>query len=285
MVFSRSFLRARSPDGTPYAGSRILAGTALLLFVAACAGPTDGIDYVERPPEAIYTLALDALEAGDQTEAAALFDEVERQHPYSQWATRAQVMAAFAHYQAEEYDQAIVTLERFIRLNPGNDQIAYAYYLLALSYYDRISDVERDQRMTELARNSLEEVVRRFPETDYARDARLKLDLTLDQLAGKDMEIGRWYLRQGHYQAAIGRFQRVVDEYETTTHVPEALHRLVESYLSLGLRSEAERVAAVLGYNYPGSDWYQDSYAVLVDPQWRVDQPRGIIGQAIDQIL
>ena len=194
-------------------------------------------------------------------------------------------MAAFAHYQAEEYDQAIVTLERFIRLNPGNDQIAYAYYLLALSYYDRISDVERDQRMTELARNSLEEVVRRFPETDYARDARLKLDLTLDQLAGKDMEIGRWYLRQGHYQAAIGRFQRVVDEYETTTHVPEALHRLVESYLSLGLRSEAERVAAVLGYNYPGSDWYQDSYAVLVDPQWRVDQPRGIIGQAIDQIL
>lgn len=263
----------------------VTVGAVLSLLVSACAGPNDGIDYVERPPEVIYNLALDALEAGDETEAAALFDEVERQHPYSQWATRSQVMAAFAHYQAEQFDQAIVTLERFIRLNPGNDQIAYAYYLLALSYYDRISDVERDQRMTELARNSLEEVVRRFPETDYARDARLKLDLTLDQLAGKDMEIGRWYLRQGHHQAAIGRFQRVVDEYETTTHVPEALHRLVESYLSLGLRGEAERVAAVLGYNYPGSDWYQDSYALLVDPEWRVDQPRGIIGQAIDQIL
>lgn len=271
-------MRISRPTSAPILGpsrrrgpARWVVSAIACLALAACGGNSAEEAYVERPPEEIYNLALDALEGGNETQAAGLFDEVERQHPYSQWATRAQLMAAFAHYEAQDYDDAIVTLERFIRLNPGNDQIAYAYYLLALCYYDRISDVERDQRMTELAQSSLQDVVRRFPDTEYARDATLKLDLTLDQLAGKDMEIGRWYLRQGHYQAAIGRFQRVVDEFETTTHVPEALHRLVESYVSLGLRGEAERIAAVLGYNYPGSDWYQDSYAVLVDPSWRVN--------------
>lgn len=237
-----------------------LAGVAL----AACAD-TDEPEYVERPPEELFNQAHDELTDGSRAEAARLFAEVERQHPYSSWATRSQVLSAFAHYEAGEYDETVNALDRFIRLHPGSDLVPYAYYLRALAFYDRISDVQRDQRMTELAQGALQQVVRRYPGTPYARDAQLKLDLTLDQLAGKDMTIGRWYLRQGHVNAAIKRFQSVVDRFETTTHVPEALHRLTEAYLSLGLVDEARRTAAVLGHNYPGSDWYQDSYALLVD--------------------
>jgi outer membrane protein assembly factor BamD len=235
------------------------------LALAACAGDDDTIEYVERPAETIYTEAADALDGEDYEEAAQLFDEVERQHPYSRWATRAQLMSAYAYYQDLEYDEAIIALDRFIRLHPGSDDIAYAYYLRALCYYERISDVERDQEMTELAMGALSEVVRRFPDTAYARDARLKFDLTQDQLAGREMTIGRYYLRREHYQAAINRFRTVVDQYQTTTHVPEALHRLAEAYMALGLMEEAQAAAAVLGHNYPGSEWYVDSYALLVD--------------------
>ncbi len=238
---------------------------AAALIAAGCASGDDGIEYVERPAEEIYSTALDSLEAGDFGDAAAQFDEVERQHPYSQWATRSQLMAAFAHYQELNYDEAVIALDRFIRLHPGNEQIDYAYYLKALCYYERISDVARDQRMTELAMQSLEEVVRRFPDTEYARDAGLKLDLTRDQLAGKEMSIGRYYLDRAHYNAAINRFRRVVDNFQTTSHVPEALHRLTEAYLGLGLLGEAQMTAAVLGHNFPGSDWYEDSYDLLVD--------------------
>ncbi len=243
-------------------------GQAVLLVLAACSS-NDELPYVERPAEQIYTEASTALEADDYDLAAQLFDEVERQHPYSAWATRAQLMAAYAHYENLEYDEAIIALDRFIRIHPGSDFAAYAYYLRSLSYYERISDVERDQAMTERAMAALEEVARRFPGTDYARDARLKLDLTRDQLAGREMSIGRWYLRQGEYNAAINRFRTVLEDYQTTTHVPEALHRLTESYLALGLQDQAERTAAVLGHNYPGSEWYLDSYALLVDPNVR----------------
>ncbi len=221
--------------------------------------------YVERPPEELYTEAHDAIEGGRYSRAADLFDEVERQHPYSQWATRAQLMAAYAHYEELDYDEAVIALDRFIQLHPGHQDVDYAYYLTALSYYERISDVKRDQEMTVLALEALDEVIRRFPDTEYARDAQLKRDLTLDQLAGKEMSIGRWYLGQGHYNAAINRFRAVVDNYQTTTHVPEALHRLTEAYLSLGLTQEAQQNAAVLGHNYPGSDWYEDSYALLAE--------------------
>ncbi|HET8729179.1 MAG TPA: outer membrane protein assembly factor BamD, partial [Alphaproteobacteria bacterium] len=217
--------------------------------------------------------------------AADLFEEVERQHPYSQWATRAQLMAAYSLYEALEYDEAIIALDRFIQLHPGNEDIAYAYYLKALSYYERISDVERDQEMTELAMNALSEVVQRFPGTDYARDAALKLDLTHDQLAGKEMAIGRWYLRQGHYNAAINRFKTVIDSYQTTTHVPEALHRLTEAYLALGLPEQARRTAAVLGYNYPGNEWYVDSYALLVDEGVRPEEDRSLFDRTIGAIF
>jgi outer membrane protein assembly factor BamD len=160
---------------------------------------------------------------------------------------------------------AIGTLDRFIQLHPAHRDVAYAYYLRALCYYEQIADIQRDQRGTEQAANALQEVVNRFPDSSYARDARLKIDLCRDHLAGKEMEIGRWYEKQHLYEAAIGRFQRVVDDYQTTNHVPEALHRLTEIYLLLGLRDQARKTASVLGYNYPGSEWYVDSYSNLYD--------------------
>ncbi len=234
---------------------------ALALALAACAAPPD--DYVERPVEDIYNTAMNSLLAANFVEAAKKFDEVERQHPYSVWATKAQLMAAFANYQNSRYDEAIIALDRFIQLHPGNRDVAYAYYLKALCYYEQISDIARDPKMTELSLRALNEVVRRFPESTYARDARLKLDLTTDHLAGKEMDIGRYYLKRTEYVAAINRFRRVVENYQTTAHVPEALHRLTEAYLALGLVDDARQSAAVLGYNYPGSEWYADSYALL----------------------
>jgi len=240
---------------------RLGLALAAALLLAACSTPKE--EYVEQPVEALYNKAMDLLGAGAYGPTAKAFDEVERQHPYSVWATKAQLMAAYANYQANIYDEAILAAKRFIDLHPGNRDIAYAYYLVALSYYEQISDVGRDQKMTELALQSLEEVVRRFPNTDYARDAKLKIDLTRDHLAGKEMEIGRFYLKRGEYIAAINRFRTVVERYQTTTHVPEALLRLTEAYLALGVTEEAQTAAAVLGYNYPGSDWYLDAYALL----------------------
>ena len=233
-----------------------------LVLMAACSS-SDEEGYVERPVDDIYNEATDALEAGSYKQAAALFDEVERQHPYSQWATRAQLMAAYSHYQANAYDDALVALDRFIQLHPSHQDTPYAYYLKGLSYYEQISDVARDQEMTQLAMKTLRELVARFPQSRYASDARIKIDLTRDHLAGKDMEIGRYYLRQRHYLAAINRFKAVVERYQTTMHVPEALHRLAESYRALGLDDEARKAAAVLGYNFPGSKWYTDSYGMI----------------------
>jgi len=219
--------------------------------------------YIERPVEDIYNIAMDYLLDEAYEEAARAFEEVERQHPYSVWSTKAQVMAAYAFYMDNDYDSAIIAAERFISLHPGNDEASYALYLVGLSYYEQISDVGRDQGMTELALSSFEAVIRRFPGSPYAKDARLKLGLARDHLAGKEMEIGRTYQGLELYVAAINRFRRVVERYQTTSHVPEALHRLAESYLALGLIGEAESAAAVLGHNYGGSDWYEASYQLL----------------------
>jgi outer membrane protein assembly factor BamD len=240
---------------------RALCG-ALLLALGAC-GSDKEEEYVERPVEELYNEGLDALHAGENDDAATLFDEVERQHPYSTWATRAQLMAAYSHYREARYDDALNAIDRFLSLHPGHQSAPYAYYLRALCYYEQIADVTRDQKNTELALAALGEVVRRYPESPYGRDAQLKIDLTHDHLAGKDMEIGRFYLKRGEYQAAINRFRRVVERYQTTTHVPEALHRLTEAYLALGIVDEAQTAAAVLGHNYPGSEWYADSYLLL----------------------
>ncbi len=234
-------------------------------FLAACSSDDVVEDYQEEAVQVLYNRALVQLNNEDYLLAARSFDEVERQHPYSVWSTKAQLMSAFAYYQSNKYDQAILAADRFIELHPGNKDVPYAYYLTAISYYEQITGVGRDQKVTRQALEALQKVVRRFPNTEYARDARLKIDLTRDHLAGKEMEIGRYYLNSKQYVAAINRFRQVIERYQTTTHVPEALHRLTESYLALGVTDEAQNAAAVLGYNFPGSEWYQDSYALLDD--------------------
>ncbi len=249
------------------------ASLLALSLLGACVDYSEQA-YVERPVADLYNSAMDRLQLGDFRDASAMFDEVERQHPYSTWATKAQLMAAYSLYQNDDYDQALVALERFIQLHPSHRDIAYAHYLKALSYYEQISDVSRDQLMTKLAMESLKEVIARFPDSKYARDAMLKLDLTKDHMAGKEMEVGRYYLNQGHYLAAINRFKTVVDKYQTTSHVPEALHRLTESYYALGIDDEARKSTAVLGHNFPGSEWYIDAYETVEEKQFRpVDKP------------
>jgi outer membrane protein assembly factor BamD len=243
---------------------------ALLLALAACGGSKDDeakTDPNASPPpvEALYNNGLDALNAKRYSAAVGQFSQVEQNYPYSSWAVNAQLMSAFVYYQENKYTDALNQLDRFIQLHPVHRDIAYAYYLRALCYYEQIVDIQRDQHGTEQAMNALREVVTRFPDTPYARDAQLKIDLCVDHLAGKEMEIGRYYQGQHLYTAAIGRFQRVVDDFQTTNHVPEALARLVEVYLALGLKDQARRTAAVLGYNYPGSRWYQQTYNQLAD--------------------
>jgi len=240
------------------------AAVAAALLLSGCGlFGSDEEEYVERPPEELYNTGLGFMQEREFNKAAKAFDEVDRQHPYSPWATKAQLMAGYAHYLQDEYDDAIIAFDRFIELHPGNEDVAYAYYMKSLSYYEQIVDVGRDQKNTQLAFDALSEVVNRFPGTNYARDAALKLDLARDHLAGKEMEVGRFYLERKQYLAAINRFRNVVERYQTTTHTPEALLRLTECYLALGIKDEAQAAAAVLGYNYPGSDWYADSYALL----------------------
>lgn len=241
------------------------AGLALCtsLGLAGCGSSDDNVNYVEQPVEVLYNRALDELGAQEYKAAAKGFEEVDRQHPYSVWATKAQIMAAFAYYQSNKYDEAVIALDRFIQLHPGHRDIPYAYYLKALCYYEQISDVGRDQRMTQQALEALAEVVKRFPKSPYARNSRLKVELAIDHLAGKEMTVGRFYQQAQQYVGAINRYRVVIERYQTTTHVPEALHRLVECYLSLGVKSEAKEAAAVLGFNFPGSDWYQDSYYLM----------------------
>ncbi len=244
---------------------------ALVLTACQNARRSDQIAYVERPVEQLYQRATDELDKRDFADAIVMFNEVERQHPYSEWARRSSLMSAFASYESRRYDDAITTSQRYLSLNPAGQGAPYAYYLIAASYFDQIMDVGRDQKTTELTRLALVDVVRRYPDTDYARDATIKLDMVYDQLAGKEMAIGRWYLRRNQHLSAVNRFRTVIKDYDTTSHAPEALHRLVETYLSLGLKQEALAAGSVLGYNYPESNWYRDTYRLLgaegLDPE------------------
>lgn len=253
--------------GNPVARVRSMiavAAVAIVFVVGGCSSDNE-LEYVERPVNELYNDAMNNMETGQYKQAAKLFDEVERQHPYSQWAVRAQLNTGYAYYRANEYDDAVAALDRFIDQQPAHPDLDYAYYLRGLCYYERISTIDRDQEMTELARRSFEELIARYPASKYSQDARIKLDLTIDHLAGKEMDIGRFYMRQKNYLSAINRFKTVVDRYQTTTHVPEALLRLTEAYTTIGLDEEARKTAAVLGYNYPNSDWYADAYALVGD--------------------
>jgi outer membrane protein assembly factor BamD len=245
----------------------LLVFAFLLPLLAGCGGTKDEevADKTVAPVEELYNNGMDALNARRFAAAGDQFNAVEQNYPYSTWAVNAQLMQGYSPYLQNKYTEATGTLDRFIQLHPAHRDIAYAYYLRALCYYEQIADIQREQKGTEQAMNALQEVVNRFPDSAYARDARLKVDLCRDHLAGKEMEVGRWYENQHLYEAAIGRFQRVVDDYQTTNHVPEALHRLTEIYMILGLKDQAQKTAAVLGYNYPGSSWYEDSYNNLVD--------------------
>ncbi len=246
---------------------RRLARAAVLLapLLAGCAGSSTEHAKSGPPPavEELYNNGMDALMANRYATAVDQFNSVEENYPYSEWASRAQLMLGYTQYLQNHYDQAILTIDRYIQLHPAGGNVAYAYYLRALSYYEQIEDVQRDQKNTIDAMTALKDVADRFPGTPYARDARLKMDLCRDHLAGKEMAIGRWYENQHLYAAAMNRFQRVVQDFQTTNHTPEALERLVEVYLRLGLRTQAERTAAVLGYNYPGNGWYEDAYGNL----------------------
>ncbi len=263
----------------------LLVTVPLALVMVGCSSDKD-VKVVDQPVEVLYNRAAAAMDAGQYKESMTYFEEVVRQHPYSEWSTRAELMAAYAAYQAQRYDEAVIGLDRFMELHPGNKDIDYALYLKALCYYDQISDVARDQLMTEEALKNFDALVRRFPESRYARDATLKRDLTLDHLAGKEMEIGRYYLNRGETNAAVNRFRKVIGDYQTTTHVPEALHRLVEAYLTFGLKDQALRVAAVLGHNYPGSKWYENSFT-LMDPEQRrqLQDKRGWVDRTVDSLL
>ncbi|MBR7620520.1 outer membrane protein assembly factor BamD [Phenylobacterium sp. 20VBR1] len=248
-------------------GRPALVACMVALALAGCAGKPKRpkLAYEERPVELLYATGADRLDRGLWNQAVDYFQEVERQHPYSEWSRRAILMTAYAHYQANNYAEAIGDADRFISLYPGNPAATYAHYLKAICYFEQIVDVGRDQAATGQALDNLREVVQRYPKTEYAADARLKIDMVNDQLAGKEMTIGRWYLRQGDTIAALGRFRTVIDRYQTTSHSPEALYRLVEAYLTLGLADEAKRNGAVLGFNYPGDPWYADAYALLTD--------------------
>lgn len=263
---------------------------AALLGLAACSlTPKEEDIVIEGSVEDLYNRATDLLEAENYKEAARFYNEVDRQHPYSTWASRAQLMAAYAYYKEREYETAATALNRFIRLHPSHRDVAYAYYLKALSSFEQVRDVKRDQTPSEEALKSFDEVVKRFPDSRYAQDARNKIVLVQDHLAGHEMDVGRWYQRRGQYLAAVNRYKFVIDKYQTSRQVPEALHRMTESYTALGLTDEARRVAAVLGHNYPSSEWYFDTYELVekkpVQRPVAAPDPRNFVRRAVDWLF
>ena len=254
----------------------VLALATLAASLGACSdfnlfGPKDGFG-PDEPADRLYNEGLYLLNNKHNTkEAAKKFEEVDRQHPYSEWARKSLIMSSFAYYQGGDYDELVNAAKRYITLHPGSPDAAYAEYLIAASYFDQIPDITRDQGPTEKALNGLKEVIRKYPNSEYAVSARQKIDVARDQLAGKEMQIGRYYLDKKDYTAAINRFKIVVTQYQTTRHVEEALERLTEAYMALGIVGEAQTAAAVLGHNFPDSDWYKHAYALVksggVEPQ------------------
>ena len=245
-------------------GAGVTGALLLAVLVAGCGTGSREPPLENFTAEQIFQRGEFELEANPRSDdAARYFGEVERLYPYSEWAKRALIMQAFAYHTRRDYENSRLTAQRFLDFYPADEDAAYAQYLLALSYYDQIDDVGRDQGLTFQALQGMRTVIETYPDSDYARSAILKFDLAFDHLAGKEMEIGRYYLKRGHYAAAINRFRVVVEQFQTTTHTPEALHRLVEAYVALGLKNEAQTAGAILGYNFKSNPFYQDSFALL----------------------
>ena len=265
----------------PFSAAAILA-----VALSACSGGDSAEDLaaqIEQPVDELYNDALNTALSGNPVKAAPKFEEVERQHPYSTWAVKAQIMAAWSFYEANDYAQAEASLDRFIQLYPADSLTEYAYYLKALVFYEQIVDVERDADMTRRALFAFEDLLRRYPEGPYSRDAQLKADLARSHLAGKEMAVGRFYLNQGHYAAALARFAIVIRDYDRTNQIPEALYRMTEGYLSLGLSEEADRVAEVANYNFPDSVWTARLNEVHENPNR--SGPKGLLGNLADRAL
>ncbi len=241
----------------------LISAVVLAGLVSGCAKKVEENPLESQPPEMIFKAAEAELADGQEKKAAELFGEVERLYPYSEWAKRGIVMSAYALHLDKEYELSRAASQRYLDFYPADEDAAYAQYLMALSYYDQIDRVARDQGNTFQALQALRVVIERYPDSEYAKSAILKFDLAIDHLAAKEMEVGRYYIKRGHFSASINRFRVVVEDYQTTTHTPEALHRLVEAYLSLGLDEEAQTAGAILGHNFQSTKWYEDSYALL----------------------
>ena len=240
-----------------------LAACALLAgLLAGCADDKNAIA-PDEPADKLYNEGLTLLNKKEFVDSAKKFEEVDRQHPYSDWGRKSLLMAAFAYYEGGKYDDTIMAAKRYVTLHPGSSDAAYAQYLMASAYFDQIPDVSRDQARTERAMQVLAEVARKYPDTEYAESAKKKIEVARDQLAGKEMTIGRFYLERRDFIGAINRFKAVVTQYQTTRHVEEALMRLTECYMALGIVNEAQTAAAVLGHNFPSSPWYQDAYKLV----------------------
>lgn len=231
------------------------------MLLSACSDKEEA--YTDKPVEELYTMALDRLKDKSYTKAAKAFAEVERQHPYSNWALKAQIMSAYCYYEAKKYDEAIDAFQIFIQLHPGHDDVAYAYYMVGLCFYEQIPILQRDQQPAEKSMDAFNEVLNRFPTSTYAKDAHFKLDLIRDHIAAKEMDVGRFYLTKGSYVAAMNRFKTVIENYQTTGQAEEAMYRLVECYLAVGLNEQALASAAVLGHNYPNGQWYSYAYSLI----------------------
>jgi outer membrane protein assembly factor BamD len=261
--------RLPSSVGPRRALARSLALILLVAPLGACTALGDWFGtkedkILDDPADKLYNEGLFLLnQKRDYKNAAKRFEEVDRQHPYSEWARKALLMSAFAHYESRDFEDAINSAKRYVTLHPGSPDASYAQYLIASSYYDQIPDVSRDQGRTEKAMQALEEVMRKFPNTEYAVSAKKKLEVARDQLAGKEMDIARYYLNKKDFTGAINRFKVVVTQYQTTRHVEEALTRLTEAYMALGIVDEAQTAAAVLGHNFPDSRWYKDAYNLV----------------------
>ncbi|MDP3263859.1 MAG: outer membrane protein assembly factor BamD [Tabrizicola sp.] len=245
-------------------GAGFLIAALLVASLAGCAGGTSERALDSYTAEEIYKKGELELETGKRPQDALIyFQEVERLYPYTEFAKRALIMQAFTHHKAKDYEEARAASQRFLDFYPGDEDAPYALYLMALSYYDQIDDVGRDQGLTFQALQGMRDVIETYPDSEYTRSAILKFELAFDQLAAKEMEIGRYYLKRRHYTAAINRFRNVVQDFQTTSHTPEALLRLTEAYLALGLTDEAQTAAAILGYNYQSSPFYDDSFRLL----------------------